>query len=450
MPSIRPLSLPFLSLFLCNCAAAPPVRDSGALAAELEQELAERARAANEASGSGDPWDPWAASLELSAPAVIAARHELASVEARARSAGAPPAMLEAESVGSGAERETELLLAFDLPSLTGTGRAAATRARAEVAAARARAGLAAARFGAQHELERALAQLAVARQLEREVAELEQSCAPGATRLELLAGRGWLPPDQVAAASLMLHHLSALGLEQRAAAAAARARVAHVAGLAPSSAWLDDDESTDLSVITGRTRGRAAPPDPSARELLERLPALRLARLDYLAAEAEVRIACAERWPALLIGPKATFAVDDLLGGVLRLELPWPPAANAAVDAARSARDGARAALASALVAAQNDIVERREELRAAELALHTHGEGVARSSAELLQAAQARFSVDTSALPEWTMAIDQRTRALAARSAALGRWLAVTFDLSEALGPAPDASSSSVEGGA
>lgn len=439
MPSIRPFPLPFL-LLLCGCAASPPQSvDTSALAADLERELSERAAAASEACHPNDPWSIWAGCLESSAPAVIAARHDLAREAARARSLGAPATMLEAELVGGGSEREAEIALAFDLPALVGAGRAAAQRARAEVDAARASEELAAVRFAVQHELERALAALAVAREIERETAELEALSAPNATRLELLSGRGWLAPDQAAAARTMLHHVAALGLEQRAVAAAARADVARLTALAPDSPWLDDERATGLATITGRTADRAEGPDPDARALLERLPALRVARLDYVAAEADVRIACAERWPALLLGPKATLASDDwLLGGLLRLELPWPPASNAAVDAARHARDAAHDALAAALVSAQNDVVERRAELRAAELALLEHGNSLAQSSEVTLRGAQARFSVDAAALPEWTMALDQRTRALATRGAALERWLGAIFELSEALGPA------------
>jgi outer membrane protein TolC len=438
MPSIRPIPSPFLLLFLCGCAAAPALSvDDGALAADLERELTERAAAASEACRPEDPWSFWDACLESSAPAVIAARHELARATAHARSLGAPATMFEGELVGGGSEREAELSLAFDLSALVGTGRAAAMRARAEVDAARAAEELTAARFAAQHELERALAALAVAREVGREAVELEALSAQNTTRLELLSARGWLAPDQVASAHTMLHHLAALGLEQRSAAAAARAEVARLTALAPESPWLDDERATGLATITGRTAGRAELPDPDSQALLERLPALRLARLDYVAAEADVRLACAERWPALLLGPKATLASDDwLLGGLLRLELPWPPAASAAVDSARHARGAAHDALAAALASARNDVAERREELRAAEIALLEHGNGLEQSSEVTLRAAQARFSVDAAALPDWTMALDQRTRALAVRGDALRRWLAAVFDLSEAQG--------------
>ncbi len=443
MPSIRSVAIrSFLLLSMGGCAAAPPsLGDAGELAADLEALLAARADAVATARRSGDPWDLWAACLESSAPAVLAARRELLIAQARARSLGAPQSMVDAEHVGSGADRDSELMIALDLPGLVGAGRAGATRARAEVDAARAEEALAAAGFTTQHALERSLASLAVARELERHLAELEESCGANDKRLELLAGRGWLPPDQVAVARTMLHHVAVMRLEQQAAVAAARASVASASGLPPSSPWLDDAETTGLAAISRRTMGRADRPDPSARDLLDGHPELRLARFDYLGAEADVRVACAQRWPALLIGPKATLTVDDLLwGGVLRLELPWPPAADAAVDEARAARDQTHDALVAALARAQNEIVRRRAEQQAADVALREHGEGVAESSARAFRAAQARFAADVAAIPEWSMAIDQRARALTARAAALERWLVATFDLSEALGPTKD----------
>jgi len=456
MPSIRPrFPIALKLLLLSGCAASPS--DGGeieALAADLQRDLGARAeQAAAAARRSGDPWDLWSAFLELGAPEVLAARRDLARARARERALGVPPTMLDAEHMGDGGQHETQLMLAFDLPGLLGIGRTGAAQARARLAAAREEAALAAASFRARHGLERALAALAVARALEEELAGLEAECAPAEARLDLLSGRGWLPPDRVDAARTMLHHVAAMRLEQVGAIASARAAVARASGLAPDSSWLDDPEACGLRMITRRTERRGDRADPDARELLATHPDLDVARLDYLGAEADLRTACAERWPALWIGPNAMLTADDLfLGGVLRLELPWPPAAGAAVDAARAARDAARALLANELAAGQTALVQRRAELASAERALREHGEAAAEAAARWLRAAQARFAVDAEALPEWTMAIDQRARALLARAAALSRWLIATFDLSEALGRPPAvtrAAAAGTEGG-
>src|SRR5688572_11377052 len=205
MPLVRPVpirSVPAIPIWVCSsllagaCAhssAGDLRRDDVELAASLERELAARAEAAAAARRSGDPWDLWAATLETSAPEVIAARHELARAEASARAAGAVATMLDVEHVSDGSMRETQVMLAFDLPGLVGAGRAGAERARAEVDAARARAEYRAVRFEAQHELERSLAGLAVAHRLEADLLELERSVADPERRLDLLDSRGWL-----------------------------------------------------------------------------------------------------------------------------------------------------------------------------------------------------------------------------------------------------------------
>jgi hypothetical protein len=121
----------------------------------------------------------------------------------------------------------------------------------------------------------------------------------------------------------------------------------------------------------------------------------------------------------------------------LLRLELPWPPSAGAAVDAARAGREKSRDALVSALAAARSRIAQRRVEQQSAERALREHADDVLVSSEASLRAAQARFAVDPGALVEWGMALDQRVRALTTHANELQRWLVATFDLSEALGP-------------
>ena len=444
--SLPPFLSPSLSLvasLLAGGCAADGVShaDPHELAADLERELAARSQSVAAARASSDPWDLWLACVETSSPDVIAARRDLAMAEARARVAGAPTNMLELESVGGGADRETELMLALDLPGLLGAGRNGAMKARAEVDTERARAQLAAARFRARHELERRLAALIVARQLEADVASLEASSSTNAKRLELLRARGWLAPDAAASAETMIHHLGVMRAEQQAAVAAARAGVALATGLPSDSPFLDDatnDGATSLLMITQRTWGRGARPDPDSAALLEAQPDVVLARLDYVAAEADLRIACAERWPAIWIGPKAMWTADDLLlGGLLRLELPWSPSAGAAVDAARAGREKSRDALVSALAAARSRIAQRRVEQQSAERALREHADDVLVSSEASLRAAQARFAVDPGALVEWGMALDQRVRALTTHANELQRWLVATFDLSEALGP-------------
>jgi outer membrane protein TolC len=329
-------------------------------------------------------------------------------------------------------------MLALDLPGLVGAGRGGAAKARATIEAQRARAELDAARFRTRNELGRALAELAVARALERELGALIETTSGERRRIELLERRQWLAPDQTAAAHSMLHHLDAARIDQRGQVAAARARLQSVSGLAADSPRLDDPAAAALELVERRIAVLDAGDATDAAALLERHPELALARLDYAASEADVRVACAERWPALLIGPKAVLTADDwMIGGLLRLALPWPPGAEAEVDAARAARDAARDRLIAALAATQARIAERREQEAAAEESLREHADLLLDTTARALRAAQARFAIDVAALPELAMAVDQRARALIATADARERRLVAAFDRAEALGP-------------
>ena len=433
----RHRSVASIAFFVSACSS-PPIAEISVV--EIESELTARAAATAATRRSADPWDGWSACLETSAPTILAARHRLAAVTARARAAGRAPVMVEGEQVGFGADRTTELMAAFDLARLVGSGRGAAEQARAELVVEAAAAELAAARFHTQHDLERALARLAVARTLATDLEAFTTSLAPAERRAALLDQRGWLAPDDLAATRLKQHHLAAHLAEQSSAVAAARAELAAVSGLPGDSAWLDDPEATGLLTIERHADGRlepdaSQPPEPAA--LLATHPDLARDRIALLAAEADVRLAAAERWPALLIGPKASLTPDDLLwGGVLRLELPWPSAADAELDAARAERDGERAQLVAAFTRACNAVVAQRAAADAADRVRRTHGESLLADSEITLRAAQARFMADPAALRDWTMAIEARHEALVAHADALERWLVTLFDASEAEG--------------
>jgi outer membrane protein TolC len=239
-----------------------------------------------------------------------------------------------------------------------------------------------------------------------------------------------------------MAHHVVARRAEQVNAIAQARAALVRASGLAPDSPMLDDDGHAGVELV--RQLAAAAPSEHEAREvreLLARQPSLQVARARLVEAEAEVRIACAEQWPALLIGPKARFTADDFLfGGLLRLELPWPQAASAAVDAARARRDEAHAELADAFAAAQARQSAAVSALVSARESADEHARIVDQASARRWIAARARFAVDPAVLNDWTMALDQREQALTANAAALRDFLQASFEFAAARGPDPE----------
>jgi outer membrane protein TolC len=442
-----PLLLSSLLLAACASADAPDARasdDVPALAREIESELAAREHASR---GDADaPIDV----LLASAPTVVAARHELAVATARARSAGVPATMVDVDHVGGSSKmRESDFAIAFDPLALVGEGRAAAQRERARLDVERAAAALEAVRFHARFDLERSLASVAVAHALEGQVSSFQDDLRASQHRLELLDAKGWLAKNDVANALTMLHHVGAMTADVTVRLASARERAAAVVGVAPAAnPRLEEEDETGLEAVGGRAAAAsasivfddfdtAASGDSLVARQLARQPDLVVARLDLLAAEADVRLAAAQRWPALLIGPKAKLTADDLLfGGMLRLELPWPPASGAELDAARARRDQMRDALVAAVAAAQQRTLARRTEHIAAAESLATHGEQLLVSSAQSLRAATARFAADPAALPEWTMAVDQRTRALTVWSDALERSLVAAFDAAESEG--------------
>ena len=409
-------------LLLTACATGDPLDTPSTpagfdrLAAELDAEMAARV--------DDDPIEH--------TPGVRAARFALAQAQALAARAGAVPLMADVEHAGRGANHETELMVALDLAALVGGGRQAAWRAQAQSELARAEAALAAARFAAKFELERVQTRFHRVATLQHSLAGLEADAAPTLHRMELLAGKGWLAPRDIESARAMRHHLDSSLIEIAAARAEAQAALAIAYGRADGAALA---ELSDY--VEAITPPDAADDEADATRLLREHPALRVARAEWLMAEAAVRVAAAERWPALLIGPKAVLTSDDwMLGGLARLELPWPAAAAAAVDAARRARDAAREMLSAELAASRSRVEAARVRCDIAWQARDDHAVPIAQSRAKQLAAAAARFAADPEELADWTMAFEQRLDAVLAEVDACEAATLAAIDLTEARG--------------
>jgi outer membrane protein TolC len=451
--SKRSRSVPIVSVLCAGLALSsgcsttePPLRSTPEspvedLALDLEAQWSARAQSLEPAAGASDPVAFWSAVVDRASPAVRAARQEVAARESETRAIGlgvSPELEASYLASGNGGEpgvRETELSLALDVAGLVGAGRTGAARSRAHAQAALARAELAAARNETRRAVFAAAAELAGTRELAVRIAALEQEAAPTLARLGLFDTQGWLAPSDVATARAMAHHLDARRAALEAAAARARLDLVKSSGLSPHSPWLDDESLVRLDAFEQPAASDAAPRD--APQLLALQPTLAVARARWVVAEAELRIACAERWPALLIGPKARFTADDvLLGGLLRFELPWPGAASAAVDAASARRDEVQRTLADEYAAA----VERQAAAAHARDASRTtadeHAREIDEASARRFDAASARFAVDASALNEWTMALGQREEALTAHSEARVAALRARFEYEAARG--------------
>jgi len=421
---MRPILLSSLLLFAC-CSApdvepGSPDADVDRLAAELAAELDARADA--------PPLDH--------APAVRAARLAVARAQVAAARVGATPLMAEVEHAGNGADHETELMVALDVTALVGGGRQAAARAEALASLHRAEQELARARFVAELDLARLFVRRKRDARLDAALAALEVEAAPSLLRIGLLRDAGRVAPLEAAAADAT-----------RAGVAAERQRLAAelLENVSEIELAFGRRGGADFARLADFVESYLPPPrsfdESDGARLLRHHPELHVARAEWLVAEAEVRVAAAQQWPALLIGPKAVLTSDDwLLGGVARLELPWPPAASAAVDAARAARDAARDGLATALAAQQSRIAAARVRSDAAERTLDEHVAPAAQARATQLVAAAARFAADRAALPDWTMAFEQRFAALVAEADAQAETQLAALALQEAVGPRRD----------
>jgi Outer membrane efflux protein len=443
-----------LPFFLLGCAAparAPIDRDALAESAfergrsiEVVQRALELSRLeplALEAPALSGPLDPdsasfWHACAYAYDPDTRAARQRLLAARARTGSSGAPgPIGVDVENQDfAGPQRETEVMITFDLLGLLGTGRAAAARELAEGEARAALAELGAAIWRARFRVDRARARAAsIAIELER-LEALRAEAAQDEPRLAILAERGWLPP-----ADLAMGRASLAGIDRAIALlqvdrADARAELGAAAGLPP--------DAPVIAAVSARTLAQlpSAPPAqlPPARELLSRLPDLRSAELGYAIAEARLRVAAAETWPEIGLGPKIVFVPDDTLpGGILTLSVPFPGSQSGRVEAALHERELARQALEDQLLGAAREVARRHERL--AELTTAWHDQSVALDAAaeNVWRASRARFRADAGALERWSFALEKRIEPLQSVVTAELQVILAALDLEEACGP-------------
>jgi outer membrane protein TolC len=381
----------------------------------------------------------WHASALAYNGALRSARRRWAEHSALARSAGAPSAAeLELEQTGFESDQaETWIALTFDVLGLLDAGRSAAARELARAGARAAWADVESAAWDARLAVERARTELGDALAKVELLGELYASARAGLKRAELLFQRGRLSAGELARLRGMaaevaheLHQLEVHVLWHRRA-------LADAAGLAPDAPALDAPTGATLDDLF---RSAELPQLSDARELLERSPPLRRARLEYALAEAALREEVARTRPGLRLGPAVEIGPDDTLsGGLLVLDLPHALALSGRVAAALEARERAREELEELLRAALARIEQARGEYLAARAALGAHAWPRAEHTDQAWQAARARFAVEPAAAEEFGMALRDRAMALQdlvdVRHEAVLAWL----DLLEVLGPGP-----------
>ncbi len=384
-----------------------------------------------------DQGDFWYASALAFNGALVDARRQFGAASARARSAGAPDAaVLEVEHLGTGSDRETFAALTFDLLGLLDAGRSKAAHELARAEARAAFSDVESAAWAARFAVDRARTELGHSLAQVDELTRLLATAEASRVRAEHLFAHGRVSDGELARLRAKVFEVEHDLHEQWVHVALHRRELADAAGLPPSAPALDAPTRSTLDLLLARA---VLPPLPSARELLERSPPVRRARLEYALAEALLRDEVARTRPGLRLGPALELTVDDsLLGGMLVLDLPHARALSARVGAALEVREGAREALEETLRAELARIEEQRARFDEAIAALAEHVVPRAVESEREWRAARARFDVDPLRAEEVGMALRDRAMALGSlwevRHEAVLAWL----DLEEAIGPA------------
>ena len=356
---------------------------------------------------AGTTWHAfaWAYSRET-----VTARRRLLAARARVNSTGLPgPIGLGAETLEfDDVERQTQARMTFDLLGLVGLGRSAAAEHLATAEERYAYGELEQAVWSSRFAVDRARVRVAAAAVRVAVLEDLVGEVDADTKRFDLLDDRGWLPPDQVAAARAMADRLRRRAASARAEAAESLDALAKAAGLPLRSEILADITANTLE---GFAPLAAVEPVPEAAELLRRQPELRVKRLEYAVAEARLRRVAAEAWPDLRIGPRLRLdANSSLVGGVLDLSLPWPGSVTGLVDAAQQERELARELLEDSLVSVLATATSRRVAFTQAQEILRRYGPTIETGTASAWRAARARFAVDPGALMTWTDRLERR----------------------------------------
>ncbi len=357
---------------------------------------------------------------------------------ARARGAGSPDGV----RIGYGIDDfddsslENQVSATIDVIRLLGLGPADAEEDAAKSRVALTLGHLEETLWQAVFAVDRARVRLDAARRREQTIAHLLAAARKDGRRIELLAARGRVAPGLVGRVEAVLARLERERTEMAAAAVRAEAVLAQAAGLVPGALALSASPAPDAMP------GCPTVGDVQPEELLDRVPALRSARQAYALEEARVRVACASWWPGLRVGPRVKIRPDDFLtGGIVSLDLPWPSAVRAEVDAAKERRTAAREALEDALASTWADVDGYRREAMLAQEIERRDVEPMAQGSARAWRGARARLSVleGLDALELWLDALQLRANgAVAAIDARERTWLA-TLRFRESAGRTP-----------
>lgn len=381
--------------------------------------------------------DFWHACAAAWNPRVRQARQALLAARARTRSEGrAGPLELGVDAMDlGGAERETDVMLTFDLLGVFGVGPARAARDLARAEEREALGELEHALWAALFEVEHARMHVSgvLSRRLLLEA--LLREARIDEPRIEILARRGWVAHGLAETAHATVHGIEHELSMAQSDIADARAELAVAAGLDISHPALELVSAAAVESV----RAEDFPWfDPTDVELASALPHLRRQRLVLAVAEAQLRREAAERWPNLRVGPQLTFVPGDVLpGGVLELELPWPGSVRGRIAAAVHERDAALAALEDELLSARARLEATRIALEQGFAQRDEHTLEMDLAAARAWVAAQATFRIEPEGLERWWMALRERTESMLALARARESTALAALSYLEARGP-------------
>lgn len=357
----------------------------------------------------------WLATACAFNPAVREARLALQAALGRLAGMGSPMALgLEAEAMDpDNAGPEMQLKIMVDLFGLLGIGRSSAEKAlgHAEVRAARNR--LAQALWEAQFAAQRARIELAAQRLLKADLDTLVTAAEADQARILQLQMHGRLAESSVATARAQWHRALEARSKAANAVANAQATLAIVCGLPADAAPL---ARIGAATIDDFDVAGGVPALPAFDAVISARPDIQGMALEFAMREAELRLAASQAIPLLVPGYMPLFAegMKPQPGTMLRMDMNWPTAVQAGIDAALARRESAAAAYVDAANAAWARLRAKREEMLRAWEDLQVHAPIVDQSTTTAWNAARRAFSLDPAMLADWTMQLEKRVMAL------------------------------------
>ncbi len=297
-------------------------------------------------------------------------------------------------------EHRASVELGFDLVRLLGVGRARATEITAHADALLAAAELRRERFLATIRVRRALLLIEAFEELDVALVEYATELRPALARTRQLARMGWLGEADASEAITV-------------ASAIERERAVAIRQVDD----LRDEVAVETGFVCDPAEGLVAPRPPRLEpEGVHPEIAVRITELGV--AEARLRLAAAERWPELRMGPSAEFDVDaTFLGSILSLRIEDWRRVDSAIRSRTIERDAIRTKLDQTI-----GEIDRKRGLDALRLERALLAQDAAttgcQASSRAEVAARSRYFADPGRASDWLRMASECVKALVERN--------------------------------